>query len=132
MFKLSLLTPEKKVLLDQDIESVTVPLASGEAQILKGHVPMIATLGTGILKYQLKGQDKQSQIVISWGYCEVTPDAVSVLAEFVKSKDDVNVEVEKQAIATNTAKLISETLSDEDFEKVQAEIAKSQAGLKLV
>ena len=54
MFKLNLLTPERKAVYDQEITEVTVPAYSGEITILPGHAALITTLGTGVLKYKLR------------------------------------------------------------------------------
>ena len=91
MFKLNVLTPEKKAVFDQEITEVTVPAHSGEMTILPGHAPLLTTLGTGILKYKLKGQEKTFKAVLSWGYCEVAPGGVNVLAEFMQLPEEVVV-----------------------------------------
>lgn len=131
MFKLNLLTPEKKVVVDQDITEITVPISSGEVNILPGHLPMIATLGTGILKFKAKGEDIPQRVVISWGYCEVSPEGVNILAEFIQSKTEIDTEKAKMAIANAEQKLAKESLSDADFEQAVAEAAKARAGIQL-
>lgn len=132
MFKLNLLTPEKKVFVDQEISEIAVPTVSGEVDILPGHVPMIATLGTGVLKFKTKGEERVFKAAISWGYCEVTPAGVNVLAEFVQLKEDVNEEKAKQQIAAAQTKLGTQTLSDEEFAATEAEAQKGRAGLALL
>lgn len=131
MFKLNVLTPEKKLVVDLEAQSVTVPLASGEVQILPGHVPMIATLGTGVLKYKAAGADSEQKIVISWGYCEVSAEGVNVLAEFVKTKAEVNAEKERISVEQNEAKLLTEVLDDAAYQATLNEIQKSQASIQL-
>ena len=132
MFKLSLLTPEKKVLLDQEITEITVPMQSGERQILPGHVPMVANLGTGILAYKVAGDDLLSKCVISWGYCEVNSDGVNILAEFVQSKEEINTDESQKLILNSTNKLAKEILSDDEFEKALTDIKKSESALRLL
>lgn len=132
MFKLNLLTPEKKVVVDQEITEITVPITSGEVNILPGHVPMIAILGTGILKFKVKGEDIPQRVVISWGYCEISPEGVNVLAEFIQAKSEINVEQAQAAIVTAEAKLAKETLSDDEFAKTVAESRKARAGIQLL
>ncbi len=129
--KLNVLTPEKKVLVDQLITEITVPVSTGERQILPGHVAMVATLGTGILKYKLAGSDIQQKYVISWGYCEVNSEGVNILAEFIMSKDEVNEDSAKSNIVANKIKLLNESLSDADFEIALNEIQKSESALAL-
>lgn len=132
MFKLNVLTPEKKLVVDLEAQSVTVPLASGEVQILPGHVPMIATLGTGVLKYKALGSDSEQKIVISWGYCEVSAEGVNVLAEFVKTKNEINAEKERINVEQNEAKLLTEVLDDAAYEATLAEIQKSQSSIQVL
>jgi F-type H+-transporting ATPase subunit epsilon len=132
MFKLNLLTPEKKVLVDQMVSEVTVPTQSGERQILPGHVPLIANLGTGILSYKAAGSDVLNKFVISWGYCEVNHEGVNVLAEFVQTKSEINLETAKNTISANQSKLVKEILSDEEFEVAATEIQKSQSAIQLM
>ena len=132
MLKLNLLTPERKAVYDQEVTEVTVPAHSGEMTILQGHSPMITTLGTGILKYKVKGFDKVHKALISWGYCEVTPEAVNVLAEYMQTPEEVVVS-ESQAVLTATEKkLVSEFLNDQDYELAMQDAAKARSAIELV
>lgn len=132
MFKLNLLTPEKKVIVDQEITEITVPISSGEVNILPGHLPMIATLGTGILKFKAIGEDIPQRVVISWGYCEVSPEGVNILAEFIQNKSEIDTEKARHAIIASEQKLAKETLSDDEFESAIAEGQKARAGIQLL
>lgn len=133
MFKLNVLTPERKAVFDQEIIEVTVPAYSGEMTILPGHAPLITTLGTGILKYKLKGQpDRTHKALISWGYCEVAPDAVNVLAEFMQTADEVVASTAQTSLTTAEKKLATEALSDMEFEITMNEAAKARAAMQLI
>ncbi len=132
MFNLNLLTPEKKVVVDLEVTEVVVPTASGEVDLLPGHLPMIATLGTGILKYKARGEDIPQRFVISWGYCEVSPEGVNILAEFVQSKSEVNADQAKTLLAESEQKLAKVQMTDEEFEKTVADAMKAHAGMKLL
>ena len=50
MFSLTLVTPEKKLLTDVEIEEIIVPAFRGELNILPGHAPLMSTLGIGLLR----------------------------------------------------------------------------------
>lgn len=132
MFKLNLLTPEKKAVFDQEITEVTVPAYSGEITILPGHAPMITTLGTGILKYKIKGIDKTYKAVISWGYCEVTTDSVNVLAEFMQTPEEVSVADSQKSLQTAEKKLATEVLTDAEFNVTSNDAAKARAAIDVV
>lgn len=132
MFKLTLVTPEKKVVVDQEIDNVIVPAFSGTLDILPGHTPMITTLETGILRWKLKGQDKGQKAVVSWGYCEVHPQGVDILAEVLEMPEEVNLEERKQWITDAEKRLLSENLDDENFELQRREIARARAGFEIL
>ncbi|MBY0553278.1 ATP synthase F1 subunit epsilon [bacterium] len=132
MFKLNVLTPERKAVFDQEITKVTVPAHSGEMTILPGHSPLITTLGTGILKYKIKGQEKTYKAVISWGYCEVSPETVNVLAEFMQTPEEVVEETAKNHLQNAEKKLITEVLNDADYVATMNEADKARAAINLV
>jgi F-type H+-transporting ATPase subunit epsilon len=48
MLKLEIVTPEKRV-IDETVDSVTVPTLTGEAGILPNHAPLISALKPGLL-----------------------------------------------------------------------------------
>ncbi len=132
MFKLNLLTPERKAVFDQEISQVTLPAYSGEITILPGHAPMITTLGTGILRYRIKNVDRTFKAVVSWGYCEVTPEGVNVLAEFMQTPEEVSVTNSQAVLKTEEKKLISEVLTDVEFNVAMNEVAKAHAALDVI
>lgn len=132
MFKLNLLTPERKAVYDQEITEVTVPAYSGEITILPGHASLITTLGTGVMKYKIKGNDRTQKAMISWGYCEVVPGEVNVLAEFMQTEDEVVVSEAQASLQTAEKKLATEILSDADYNLTQNEAAKARATMELL
>ena len=132
MFKLNVLTPEKKAVFDQEITEVTVPARSGEMTILPGHSPLITTLGTGVFKYKVKGQDRTHKALLSWGYCEVNPTGVNILAEFIQYEEEVSVDSAKTKLAAAEKKLATEVLTDSDFEATQNEAARAYGAMELV
>lgn len=131
MFKLNVLTPERKAIFDQEVTEVIVPARSGEMTILPGHAPLITTLGTGIFKYKVKGQDRTHRALISWGYCEINPEGVNVLAEFVQYEEEVSVDAAKAKLAGAEKKLATEVLTDAEFENTQAEAARAYGAIEL-
>ena len=132
MFKLNLLTPERKAVYDQDITEVTVPAHSGEITILPGHAPLITTLGTGVMKYKIKGNDRTQKAMISWGYCEVVPGEVNVLAEFMQTENEVVVADVQASLQMAEKKLATEILSDTEYNLAQNEVAKSHSAMDLL
>lgn len=132
MFKLTFLTPEKKIVVEQELEMIIVPAAYGEMQILKGHSPLITTLSTGILRWKLKADDQIKSLVISWGYCEVTPEGVTILADIADQTSDIDVAKCNENIKKAEHVLATEFLDDARWDSVQRDLARARADLDLV
>ena len=131
MFKLYFATPDKKIVSDADLEEITLPAHAGELNILPGHLPLMTVLEAGILRYKLKNLETQ-KIAISWGYCQISPDGVTVLAESAVLGPDVDTKLIHQQLQQNEAKLVGETLDDAGWEQTQHEIALLRAELALL
>jgi F-type H+-transporting ATPase subunit epsilon len=87
MLKLEIVTPEKRV-LDAEVDSVTVPTASGEAGILPHHAPLVSALRPGVLAYSVKGST--DRIAVSGGFVEVNNDKVAVLVDTAETYADID------------------------------------------
>ena len=90
MLRLEIVTPEKRV-LDADVDSVTVPTASGEVGIMPSHAPLISALKPGILTYSSKGT--ATRLAVSGGFVEVNDDKVAVLSDTAESAGEIDIEL---------------------------------------
>lgn len=131
MFKLTVVTPEKRLVLKQEIDEVIVPAARGEMCVLPGHAPLITTLETGILKWKTKGSSVEHKAVISWGYCQVNPEGVEVLADIADLPEDVDTAECNRYITEAETRLANEHLDDDHWESVHREIARMRAQLDI-
>jgi F-type H+-transporting ATPase subunit epsilon len=87
MLKLEIVTPEKRV-LDAEVDSVTVPTASGEAGILPNHAPLVSALKPGVLAYSVKGST--DRVAVSSGFVEVNNDKVAVLVDTAETAEEID------------------------------------------
>ena len=78
MLQLRIVSPEK-VEYDGAVESVLVPGALGQFEILTNHAPIISLLGKGEVVYT--NADGKHSIVISGGFVEVQKNRVSLCVE---------------------------------------------------
>ncbi|MEO7659779.1 MAG: F0F1 ATP synthase subunit epsilon [Pyrinomonadaceae bacterium] len=92
--KLEIVTPEKLV-LDADVDSVTVPTASGEIGIFPSHAPLVSALKPGILSYNIKGLGQK--LAITGGFVEVNADKVAVLADTAETAEEIDVDAARAA-----------------------------------
>lgn len=130
MFKLTIVTPEKRLVLNQEIEEVTLPAFKGELNVLPGHAPMITTLETGVLKWKLKGQEAQKTAAISWGYCQVSAEGVNVLADIAKLPEEIDLATTEELIKNSETKLGTESLEDVEWNLVHRELALARASVE--
>ena len=124
---LTLVTPEKKLLTDVEVEEVFVPGFRGELNILPGHAPLMTTLSTGLLRYRLKGQTELKSIVVSWGYCEVNPNGVLVLAETAERVEDIDQERALAAWKLANERIDSGELDPANIDKYRRKLQRADA-----
>lgn len=131
MFKLTIATPERRILVGQEVEEVTVPAFRGELNILPGHAPLITTLETGAMRWKLKGKDREDVAVISWGYCQVSPEGVNILANIADLPEEIDIEATKTYLAESEKKVMNELITDEDWTEFQREWARARAKIEV-
>ncbi len=131
MFKLTIVTPEKRVLVGQEVEELTVPAFKGELNILAGHAPLITTLETGVMKWKLKGKDLQETAVVSWGYLQVSPEGVNILANIIDTPEEINLETAKTKVAEIEAKAANELISEEDWKEFERQWNREKAKVEV-
>ena len=86
---LEIVTPFGLVFSDQ-VDEVIVQGTEGEFGVLPDHIPFFTTLKIGMLTYR-KGTEK-GYFFVNWGYAEVGPDKVLILADSAERSDDINLE----------------------------------------
>lgn len=129
--KMTLVTPEKKVLTGAEVESVLLPAYRGELNILEGHTPLVTTLDTGIMRWKAKGADHFSYAVISWGYCEVFPNGIDILAEFVDLPEEVDHTQAQAIMADATKRLSTQSLTDSEYADAARMVKRGEADIAL-
>src|SRR6185312_17458414 len=85
--ELQIVTPDK-LLVREQVDEVEIPGSEGYFGVLPGHTPMLASLAVGELWYR-KGQDK-TYVSIAFGFAEVLPDKVAILAQLAERAEDID------------------------------------------
>jgi len=81
-------TPTRMVARDE-VEEVIAPGAEGYFGVLGGHLPFMSTLKSGELAYRKNGTWRY--LAISWGYAEVLPQTVIILAEAAEKAEEIDI-----------------------------------------
>src|SRR6202453_3272122 len=93
-FQLEIVTPEKRV-VDTVVEEVQIPGRNGYLGVLPGHAPLITELAVGEITY--RSQSKEEHLAVAWGFAEVLPDKVTILAESAERPSEIDVDRARQA-----------------------------------
>jgi F-type H+-transporting ATPase subunit epsilon len=131
MFKLTLVTPQKKLLTDVEVDEVIVPAFRGQLDILPGHAPLMSTLTAGVFKVRLKGETQFKSAAISWGYCEVTEHGVNVLADTAEWPEELDKKRADEQYKIAETRLQDAGLTPDEYTLTQKKLMKEQARLEL-
>ena len=93
-FKLEIVTPEKKV-VETAAEEVEIPGKNGYLGVLPGHAPLITELSVGEIIYRENGTEQR--LAVAWGFAEILPDKVTILAESAERPGEIDVERARKA-----------------------------------
>jgi F-type H+-transporting ATPase subunit epsilon len=84
-----LVTPDR-VLLDATAEAVELPSMAGYLEALYGAAPLLAELGAGEVRLH-GGSSGEQKFFVAWGFVEVLPERVTILAETALQPNEINV-----------------------------------------
>ncbi len=124
---LEIVTPESSVVSEQ-VDEVQIPGAEGSFGVLPGHTPLLATLQVGELWYR-KGQDT-SFVAVSFGFAEVLPDRVTVLAQIAESADHIDV-TRAETAGKRAQDRLARPTQDMDVERARVAMLKSLVRLRV-
>ncbi len=94
--RLEIVTP-KGVVLSEDVDEVVAPSVAGEFGVLPGHLPMLAALHIGLVRYRKPGGAHMTDVAVGSGFVEVKGERTLLLTDRFMKKDDVEVlEVRKR------------------------------------
>ncbi len=118
-------TPERQ-LYSGLVDSVTVPSSKGCLGILPGHAPLLAELGIGEICYKVDGRTEF--LFCSWGFVEVLPERVVVLAQTAEAASEIDSNRAEQSRQRADGRLRSKNPS---LDYVRAELAMLRAVARL-
>jgi F-type H+-transporting ATPase subunit epsilon len=126
-FQFEIVTPEKLV-VNEAVEEAQIPGLGGYLGILPGHAPLITELAVGAITYRAQGVTKT--LSVAWGFAEVLPDKVTILAETAERPDEIDVsraqkakERAEQLLKSNDPKL--------DYDRAQDALQRAETRLKV-
>jgi F-type H+-transporting ATPase subunit epsilon len=124
-FQLEIVTPDKLVVKDL-AEEMQIPGKNGYLGILPGHAPLITELAVGQISY--RNGSETHYLCVAWGFAEVLPDKVTILAETAERGEDVDCERAQKAKERAEQRLAS---NDPQVDVPRAQNALARANTRL-
>jgi F-type H+-transporting ATPase subunit epsilon len=130
--RVRLVTPER-VLFEQTADAVELPAKNGYMEVLYGHAPLLAELGAGDVRLH-GGANSDSagseQIYnVSWGFVEVLPDRVTILANDALKPEEIDVPRAKQQLERGQKEWNEAGDSEEAYTEALHVISEAEAKL---
>jgi F-type H+-transporting ATPase subunit epsilon len=123
---LQLVTPDR-LLVNEQVDEVEIPGSEGYFGVLPGHTPLLASLAVGEMWYR-KGQEK-IYLSLAFGFCEVLPDRVTILATLAERAEEIDVARAEEA-KRRAEERLAQAARDIDYDRARMSLQKSLARLQ--
>jgi F-type H+-transporting ATPase subunit epsilon len=124
--KLEIVTPYG-LILSEDVDEVSCTGSEGDFGVLPGHVPFFTTLKIGMLSYKKGNSTKY--VFVNWGYAEVEPERVMILADSAEKSEDIDVERAKAAMKRAEERL--KKVEEFDFARTSSSLERAVARVQV-
>jgi F-type H+-transporting ATPase subunit epsilon len=124
---LEIVTPDRALVTEQ-VDELQLPGSEGYFGVLPGHTPLLATLHVGEMWYRI-GQQKH-HLAIAFGFVEVLPDRVTVLAQIAERAEEIDV-ARAEAAKRRAEERVSKPLMDMEVERARFSLMKSLIRLQV-
>lgn len=125
--ELEIVTPDH-LMVRERVESVEIPGKAGYIGVLPGHAPLITELTIGEISYKQKGTTEH--LSVAWGFAEVLPEKVTILAQTAERPQDIDVKRAEEAKARAEAAL-QKGAPDLDYQATLDAIKRAEVRLKV-
>src|SRR2546425_10174972 len=117
-----------RALVNETVDEVEIPGADGYFGVLPGHTPLLALLSAGELWYR-QGQEK-TYVAIAFGFAEVQPDRVTILAQIAEKADEIDL-ARAEAAKKRAEERLARATVDMDFERARIAMLKALIRLQV-
>ena len=116
-----IVTPERLV-AQGTAEEIQIPGRNGYLGILPGHAPLLTELGVGEISYR-SGRDS-GHLSVAWGFAEVLPNKVTILAETAERAEEIDVGRAERA-KERAEQRLRDAREGTDFERCQTALERA-------
>ncbi len=117
---LSVFTPERSILMDTAVESIVLPGAMGQFNILPGHTNFITNLRYGVFGYRINGEWQIA--FLSGGFTQVFAGKVTVLAETIEMAQELDLAQSEAKLQELSGKLRAAKLGTPEYTQLSLDL----------
>jgi len=125
---LEIVAPSRQVVRSERVDEVIAPGSEGEFGVLPGHTPFLTTLRVGMLSYR-EGTEWH-HLAVDWGYAEVAPNRVIILAEGADRASEIDL-AEERIAKEQAERVLSEKLEQKDYEKARVDLLRAMIRIQV-
>jgi len=126
--RVRLVSPER-ILFDTRANAVELPAKNGYMEVLYGHAPLLAELGAGDVRVHGGAEGGDQTYNVSWGFVEVLPDRVTILANDALKPEEIDVARAQQQLDRGQKEWNEAGDSEEKYAAALHRIAEAEAKL---
>jgi len=124
-----IVTAEREVFAEGDVDEVVVPGIEGELTVLPEHAPLLTMVKPGVMLIRKGGED--IDMAITGGFLEVRQDRVTILADAAERADEIDA-VKAEEARRQAERALEERESEVDLAAAAASLQKALMRLKAV
>ncbi len=124
---LEIVTPDH-ALTHADVDEVEIPAEGGYIGVLPGHTPLLTSLQIGEMWYRKGGE--RFYLAVAYGFAEIQPDHVVVLAQVAERAEDIDV-ARAEAARRRAESRLSKPPADHDTARARLALMKSLIRLQV-
>ncbi len=126
--RLKVITP-RKIVIDKQVNSVTVPTVDGEITVLPHHTHLFSLLIEGIVK--IKKDDNEDALAIGGGYLETNGETVTILVSRAYGQDEIDHDLTNKAVE-QAKQILSKSTDEKERAEAMSILRRSVIDSKLM
>lgn len=125
--QLRIVTPDRE-LVEGEVSEVSIPGKEGYLGVLPGHAPLLTELQSGELTY--RQGEMVYHVAIHWGFAEVLPDRVIILADIAERAEEIDVQRAERARKRAEELLKRPSEPDKEIEEAREALRRAMCRLE--
>lgn len=124
-----IVTAEREVFVEDDVDEVVVPGIEGELTVLPEHAPLLTMVKPGVILLRKSGED--IDMAVTGGFIEVRQDRVTILADAAERAEEIDA-VRAEEARRRAERLLEEREAEVDLAAAAAALQRALMRLKAV